>query len=1045
MLTSLKEQLAVIGVIATLCLVAQTLDAQEDRGGRRERFERMREMFRNGQMPPGMQPPQQAAPAEAPKQEKKEEAKPAEPPKDAGPKAVTRPAASGSVKLDDQKLKLDKDKVTFNFDGAPWSFVLDELARVSNMNLDWQDLPGDALNLRNPRPYTLEEARDTINQHLLARGYTILQNDVTLSVVNLDKLNPASVPRVTAAELDKRSPHEFVKVTFPLGWMPADTAVEEFKPLVSSKGKLTALKSTNRLEAIDAVINLREIRTLLAEEESAGAERFVKEVVLEHTRATDIKAQLEVFMGIKKDDGMSGPKTPQEMQMQMQMQQQQMQMRMQQQQQQAQQPGGFKPEAKKVETRFSVNTRRNSILIQAPPDQLVVIEQTIKYLDVPSQKPSLLTNENMMQIHRLATIDPTILVSTMEAVGDLSPDTRLEVDKPNKAIIVYGGMIDQMKVRSMVARLDGADRTLRVIKLRRLEADQVAGTIQKLFIGEQEDTSRSRRRSWGYGWGDYGSSQNQEEKKPTQFSVDADINENRLLLRANDIEYQEVMQFLAELGEIPPRGGNPDTMRVLDVDTEGDVLEQIRKAWPSLGPNELIIQEAPKKPAPKKDEEEAPKAKSTDDEEKPRLRLPLNGTTTQVDRGLLHFASSQGSGLSLEIAQNETAPAEEAEPTTEATPEKESNPEEKAQNEPKLPAAGSAKDSTAEPKDEAGESAPPARRRMPPADSEVVEPAQRPAVPPPINITRGHDGRLIISSQDAQALDRLEQLVGKLAPPKKDYEVFHLKFARASIVKLNLEEFFAEEQKKDDGNSNFRRWWYGYDDESDKKDTSLRLSKRRPLRFIYDPDSNTVLVQGASPSQLQTIEELVALYDKPEPPESRTVRKTQIFQIQYSKAKVIAEAVKEVYRDLLSANDKALEKQNDNKQRDGGSRYFFPDFGDDKSDEINQGRFKGLLSIGVDEISNKLVVSAPESLLQNVAIIIKDLDRSAEPQAATFQVLQIERGSDAAQIQQKLMEVLGKSSRVGQPNQQPQQQRNDNGNGNRGRRNRDRDRDRDND
>ncbi|MGE3316647.1 MAG: secretin N-terminal domain-containing protein [Planctomycetaceae bacterium] len=881
MLTSLKEQLAVVGVIATICVAAQSLSAQ-DGGGRRDRFERFREMRRSGMFPPGGPQPTEAKPAEAPKEEKKEEAKPAEAPKDAGPKPVTRPAAASGAKLDEQKLKVDdKSRVTFNFDGAPWSFVLDELARVSNMNLDWQDLPGDALNLRNPRPYTLEEARDTINQHLLARGYTILQNDVTLSVVNLDKLNPASVPRVTIADLDKRSPHEFVKVTFPLGWMPAETAVEEFKPLVSTKGKLTALKSTNRLEAIDAVVNLREIRTLLTEEESAGAEKFVKEIVLEHTRAADIQAQLEVFMGIKKDSGMAAPKNAQEAQMQMQMQMQQQQMRMPQQQQQGQQPGAAKPSEKKtIETRFSVNTRRNSILVQAPPDQLVIIEQTIKYLDVPSQKPSLLTNSNMMQIYRLATIDPAILVSTLESVGDLSPDTRLELDKPNKAIIVYGGPVDQFKVKAVVERLDGADRTMRVIQLRKLEADQVAGSIQKLFIGEQEDNSRSRRRSWGY-WGDFGGQQ-QEEKKQTQFSVDADINQNRLLLRANDIEYQEVMQFLAELGEISPKGGNPNTVRVLDVDSEGDVLERIRKIWPSLGPNELIIQEQPKKKLPAKDEEKS-KGRPTDEEQSPKREV--DGTTTQVAPSHFHLASVVEEKQPLVIAQNAAAPTEQkaVEQPVEQSP---------AANGSTVEEKGVVKE--VEPNKSSDETVPQnsIRQQLRSTVNEDPESEPKAATPPPISITRGPDGRLVITSQDAQALDRLEELVNQMAPPKKQYAVFHLKYASASMVRLNLEEYFEEEQKKEDGNDRFRRWYWGdWDDDNSQKDTSLRLSKRRPLRFIYDIDSNTIVVQGASPSQLTEIEELIAIYDKPEPQNSRTVRKTQIFQIQYSKAKIIAEAV----------------------------------------------------------------------------------------------------------------------------------------------------------
>ena len=39
--------------------------------------------------------------------------------------------------------------------------------------------------------------------------------------------------------------------------------------MLSPNGKLTALKATNRIEAMDAVANLREIHALLAAEQSA--------------------------------------------------------------------------------------------------------------------------------------------------------------------------------------------------------------------------------------------------------------------------------------------------------------------------------------------------------------------------------------------------------------------------------------------------------------------------------------------------------------------------------------------------------------------------------------------------------------------------------------------------------------------------------------------------------------------------------------------------------------------------------------------------------
>ena len=148
-----------------------------------------------------------------------------------------------------------KRMVSFNFQEAPWTFVVEELARVSGATLDWTQLPGDSFNLRSNKKYTVVEARDIINEHLQARGYAILFEAKTnsMKVVHLDDLNTALVPRVAPEDLDSLPPHDLVKVSFRLEWLLAKDAVEEFKQVLSPKAKLLALKTTNRLEAIDSV------------------------------------------------------------------------------------------------------------------------------------------------------------------------------------------------------------------------------------------------------------------------------------------------------------------------------------------------------------------------------------------------------------------------------------------------------------------------------------------------------------------------------------------------------------------------------------------------------------------------------------------------------------------------------------------------------------------------------------------------------------------------------------------------------------------------
>src|SRR5262249_44666353 len=125
------------------------------------------------------------------------------------------------------------------------------------------------------------------------------------------------------------------------------------------------------------------------------------------------------------------------------------------------------------------------------------------------------------------------------------------------------------------------------------------------------------------------------------------------------------------------------------------------------------------------------------------------------------------------------------------------------------------------------------------------------ATPAPIRVGRGPDGRLIISSTDTEALDRLEDLLVEIAPPRKDYKPFRMKYKStwAYGVALNLKEFFEEKDK----NEQRRNRFWGINNSDDER----RLSKRRPLKFIADSDSNSILVSGADPNQLKIIEELI--------------------------------------------------------------------------------------------------------------------------------------------------------------------------------------------
>jgi type II secretory pathway component GspD/PulD (secretin) len=900
-----------------------------------------------------------AKPGEQPSKPGEQPGKPGEPAKSEAPKPVTRPDKPPKPP-DPEELKVRPDKdgrVRFNFNGQPWQPVLEWLAENSGMSLDWQELPGDYLNLKSKQRYTIRETRDLINRHLLARGYTLLCQDEILSVANIKKLDPSLVPRVSPDELDRHDPHEFVKVSFPLDWLIAENVIDELKPMLSPNGKLTALKDINRLEAMDAAINLQEIRNLLRSEQSPDNQKaLVREFPLQYAKASDVFEQLKTLLGGEVNKGDAGQGMPGGPQPGMNPEQQQAMIRAQQQQQQQQagQPGALQPAKPKPQVTLVVNQRMNSILAHAPPDKMAIIAQAIEAIDVPlDTTQSLLNNVNRMQVYRLTGVDPEPVVKTLQEIGNLDPATRLQIDKKNKAIVAYATLADHVTIRSVVEKLSGSERRFKVIRLRRLAADYVAGSITFMMVGEKKKEN-TRRPYWMI---DYGSQQTAEQN-PNEFRVEADVEHNRLLLWANEIELGEVNNLLVQLGEIPAQGSRRETIRVIearDLKDGEELLERIRRAWPSTAPNPLLINPPP--------DAEKSKSKSEDD----KLHVADPATKSAELRG------TQSDSLKLVQFTREEASREVS----------------------KSPAANS---------------------------------------PPPVKITLDAQGRITVTSDDPGALDTFEELAAELVTPRKDYKVFKLTYAWAYGVALNLEDFFRDDEKK--SQSNFWEFYYGYGQDDSKDDRSGRLSKRRPLKFISDSDSNTILVENADAAQLKTIEELINLYDQPPPSDSQSVRKTETIHLEYSKAKVVAETVKDVYRDLLSANDRAL--QGAKNDRDSG-RTFIYEFstGDDGKKEQKMPKFKGQLSIGVDELSNSLAISAPAYLFDQVHKMVKDLDAAAAP-TSTVRVVKLGQGVSGQQAQEAIANALGeggsaRKSQQGQNanRQQPRNRQQSGGNRNR--------------
>lgn len=526
------------------------------------------------------------------KEEKKDETvkRPNEPPKPADPRELeAKPDANG--------------RITFSFNGQPWADVLQWLANVSELSLDWRELPSDYLNLTTQRSYTLPEARDLINRHLQARGYALLLSGEVLSVVKLDAVDPSLVPRATEEDLYDLLPHDLVKLSLELPeGMDAKQAVEDVKQAMSPHAKVMPLAATKRLLLIDTVANLRMVSALLNSERLAAEGRVVpREFVLKHIQASAVIDTLYVVLGL---DPNSRPS-----QMELQMQQQKMQLM----QQMAQSGKDVMQLLKKdgPPVYLAYNRQRNSVLVNAPEPEMRVIERTIKALDIPAGGVADSGDEGPMvrtlEQYRLKTISPDAVITTLEEIGNLSPRSELRGDKDSKTIFARASATDHKKIKELIEQLDGSETLVEVFWLRRLPAEAVAGSIQSLII----EKPKKKENNDDFPFYIFGGRRNQESEEPdTILRVDADIENNRLIARGTPQQLDEVRDLLVKLGE--PIGENGDTRRVrmfdaLDPAETQRLLEQIKAAWPAVGGDtELVIPPTPKvdAPADKEDDEQ---------------------------------------------------------------------------------------------------------------------------------------------------------------------------------------------------------------------------------------------------------------------------------------------------------------------------------------------------------------------------------------------------------------------------------------------------------
>ena len=747
--------------------------------------------------------------------------------------------------------------VQLAFREQEWLPALQWLAAEQELNLDWQTLPEGTFNLHSTQDYSLEEAEDLINLQLLGRGFTLLRRGEVLRVVPLKDIDVTLVPHVEADLLESSQPHQFVRVSFPLEWMIADEAAKEFLPLMSPFGKLFPMASSNRLEAMDAVVNLREVHRLLSRaEKDEGRRERIAEFHLKHRKAEEVASKVRQLVGLSPDttSASSGVQTQLDIEQ-----------------------ARFKVEAvkqmgpsakelltdKKPSIFITVNDKENSILVNAPPNKIEIVRQAIDAMDKPLP-PAASTWETIgkVKVHEVAGFDPDTvakLLTSLQERGNLAKETRIQHEAAYNRLIVFASPEDHLTISQVVDSFRAEKRSASVLQLVSLDPVYAAKSIQLVLKSPERPSSAPGVASDG------------------KFQIEADPDHRRLLLWATPDEVTEVREFLIRLGESFSQSLATSQMHILQLNggSIDDVSERMKALWSDMSDSPLIIEE---------------KNPQDDSDSKPIQTTQPAPLAPAVVPAVSIASPSDGTKL---ISKLEVATANNS------------------------TASGGKLSGSDEPAVRSGKA--------------------------PVRIVEGENGEVIILSRDPAAAESAKRLLQQLTPSSNNLRVISLKHAQAMSVKVQLEAMLLHTMTQ----------------------STSKLSTSLPLKIDVDSRTNRLLIQNANSRQIELVEQLVPVIDQPNSDSDRLTRVHRVYRFQNRRANDVVDAVKEVYRDLLSVNDRVLSAS-----ATGRSNSY----NENLAASANNPEYQGLMALGVDREANAMIISAPTYLVDDVIALMELMD-----------------------------------------------------------------------
>ncbi len=889
-------------------------------------------------------------------------------------------------------------KMSFNFRHAPWTDVLRRFAEIAGLTLDLNVVPPGTFNYLDDKEYTATQALDVINGYLLQKGFVLVRRDQFLVVINIDDgIPPNLIPNVTVEELAQRGKNELMNVILPIDGITAEEAAEEAKELIGPQGSVTALKRASAISVTDIGSNLRRIHRFLTGINAAPTDLAFRSFDLKHIDALDAEVTVRRLLGLSVgfesvSDGISRNRDRGDSR------------RGDDRDRQYTPP----PTAAKSKAQVATDERTNRLLITASTAEMKIIEDTLKAIDVADEPGAngtrrVRNREPFLEVYSVRTAD---VMEVAKTLGVLFPGCVVNEDGKTRRLHIHGTPAQHENISRMIKQLDGEGGggiNVAVLPTGRIDALTATSTLHSLFAAEKDAAPSIQPHPTGSGIIVRGTKDQVDQVKLLLSQLDPNAlagNGPKGTLRTVPLMGRDPEEFSRLLEQVW-RSRNSNPIRIVPIDSKpvrdlsvpsAERRDSSTSAQPRRSKEVPARDISDRSPAPPKSKRIEAGSKPNGIAE-PRPSKNSGRTTSPTEPRAKRSLAVPVFMASLQTT-DESPAAEKSDSDTTAKKKKgkAAKKKKKKKNGPTIPLTNPS----------ANKPDQPASSTEPQADA---KPQSAGTGDPILIVPSG--GNLVIKSDDEGALDDLEKLIEVMqeaTPSRPRWSVFYLRTADAGETAAMLERLLPSSSVSSSSVSSggmLGELTGGMSSMGRSLMSATGLNNvgvsHLTLRIVPEVRSNALYVSGP-PDQVREVKLMLQVLDADETPEQLRERAPHFIELEYADVEEVATIIKEVYKDDMLPEGQQPGQQFNPLQMfmggGGGNRSNSNKGGNQQARTIK-------LLLTTDTRTNKLIVSASESLFRQIEALAFSLDDAARDANRTVRVIDL-KGANSSAVQSAL-------------------------------------------